>query len=388
MVSIVVNAAPVVDGQKSAEDLVENLPKDNKMRSLELNQDLFVALYGTELINKAGIMLELSQVVIATAQVLYHRFFRGIRLRKKSIEGYPPFHVAMACVYLGTKVEEEKRRHRDVLNVFDRIRKRDGNKALSVLDPYGKRYHRWKNGLLKLELIILCNLGYRLKFEHPHKFILNYINVLEADEKVAQKAWSYLNDSLRLPVVIDIKPEVLACSAIFLAARHLQVKLPDNPPWHLLFDVTREEIERVSNVIIELYRVPAQYFEKLHHTEPKSTTAPKKKRTVKKAKIRSKEKDLATTKNTVKESEAPRSSSELETRDRSSKKRKRSSSRSWSRSRRRSRSRSKARKQHRKLRRKRRRSRSKSRERRKPRKPEPAQKKEPNSEDDRSIKKG
>lgn len=332
-------------------------------KTLEWNQDLFVALYGTELINKAGIMLELSQVVIASAQVLYHRFFRGIRLKKRSIQEYHPFHVAMACVYLGTKVEEEKRGHRDVLNVFDRIDKKDTKKPLSVLDPFGKRYRRWKYSLLKLELIILCNLGYRLKFEHPHKFILNYINVLEADEKVAQKAWSYLNDSLRLPSTIDIKPEVLACSAIFLAARHLQVKLPDSPPWHLLFDVTREEIKQVSKVIMEIYKVPAYYFERQKQDSevPYIGLPTTKKRKAKKQKSRTEE-NASNLKNSpeIKEDEQTKSTSEDAWKQMLNKRR----SLSRSRDRRRSKSRSKDRRRPRKNRRKRRRSRSRERRKR------------------------
>lgn len=241
--------------------------KDKKEQSkttienaLELNRDLFVALYGCELINQAGIMLQTSQVVIATAQVVFHRFYKK---KKRSVKDFPPFHVAMACVYLATKVEEEKRRHRDILNVFDRLQKKRAGKVPNVLDPYGKRYSKWKNVMMKLELNILCDLGYILKVEHPHKFILNYINVLDAGEKVAQKAWSYLNDSLRIPKIIEIKPEVMACSAIFLAARKLQVKLPDNPAWYELFDATRDEIERVSRMICELYKVPKHHFEKL-----------------------------------------------------------------------------------------------------------------------------
>lgn len=227
---------------------------------LNLNRDLKVALFGCELINQAGIMLQVTQVVIATAQVLYHRFYRK---KKRTHKDFPPFHVGMACVYLATKVEEEKRRHRDILNVFDRLQKKRAGKPLNVLDPYGKRYSKWKNFMMKLELIILCDLGYMMKVDHPHKFILNYINVLEAGEKVAQKAWSYLNDSLRIPKVVEIKPEVMACSAIFLAARHLQVKLPDNPAWYSLFNATRKEIETVSRMIMELYKIPKIHFEKL-----------------------------------------------------------------------------------------------------------------------------
>jgi len=381
---------------------VPEKPKD----ILELNKELRMALYGTELINQAGIMLQLTQMAIATAQSFYHRFFRGLRRKRRSYKQYPPFLVAMTCVYLSSKVEEEKRRHRDVLNVFDRLQKKNAKKPLNVLDPYGRRYSKWKLFMMKLELIILCDLGYQLKLQSPHKFILNYISVLEADEKVAQKAWSYLNDSLRLPSIIEIRPEVLACAAIYLAAKYFQVSLPKDPPWHKLFDATREEIEYVSRMIMELYKIPQSCFqlqESDHIQDPdkgselldrfKLPVPPKKKKKVKKSKTRTKDKeDGASGKSSPtakKKSKYNHSSSE--TRPRSSKKKRESPrlSKSRSRSRRPSNSRSASRsgrkssKRHKKSRRKRReregsdvkktsvprekrrRSRSRSRERRK-----------------------
>jgi len=241
-------------------------PFKRKRGALEVNRELYVALYGAELINQAGIMLQLSQVVIATAQVIYHRFYRGINNKPRSVKEFPPFLVAMACMYLATKVEEEQRRHRDILNVFDRLQKKrlaGKGKPLNVLDPYGKRYSKWRGYLMKLELVILCDLGYMLKVEHPHKYILNYVNVLDAGAEVAQKAWSYLNDSLRLPQIIDIRPEVLACAAIFLAARHLQLKLPESPPWYHLFEAQKEDVEKTANMITALYTIPRHRFEKL-----------------------------------------------------------------------------------------------------------------------------
>lgn len=235
------------------------------VKALELNEQLFMALYGCELINQAGIMLQVSQVVIATAQVLFHKFYHK---KQRTMKEFPPFHLAMACIYLSTKVEEEKRRHRDILNVFDRLNKKrtlpEGARIM-VLDPHGRRYGQWKQQMMKFELLILSELGYMLSFEHPHKFILNYINVLEAGEEVAQKAWSYLNDLMRLPHILEWekKPEVLACSAIFLAARNLQHKLPDNPPWYELFEATKPEMEKVAMMIMELYEIPKLHFENL-----------------------------------------------------------------------------------------------------------------------------
>jgi len=377
---------------------VPEKPKD----ILELNRELKMALYGTELINQAGIMLQLSQIVIAAAQSFYHRFYRGLRGKRRSYKQYPPFLVAMTCVYLSSKVEEEKRRHRDVLNVFDRLQKKNANKPLNVLDPYSRRYSKWKLFMMKLELIILCDLGYQLKLKSPHKFILNYISVLRADDKVAQKAWSYLNDSLRLPAVIEVKPEVLACSAIYLAAKYFQISLPRDPPWHQLFDAQREDIEYVSRMIMELYKIPEHCFQKQEREQDpdkgselldrfKLPVPPKKKNKAKKSKTRTKNIDEgASAKPSPTETKKSKYNSSSEPRPRSSKKKRDSPrpSQSRSRSRRPSKSRSDSRsarkssRRHKKSRRKRReregsvkkngeirekrrRSRSRSRERRK-----------------------
>eukprot|EP00494_Astrolonche_serrata_P028446 UN28712 len=161
----------------------------------------------------------------------------------------------MGCLYLATKTEEEKRRHRDVLNVFDRLLTRNTRSSPVVLDPYGKRYQRWKRRLLEMELLLLKELGYHLDVVHPQKFILQFVLTLECEE-IAQKAWAFLNDSYRIPYILEFKPAVVACAAIFLAARVCGTKLPDNPPWWELFGTTYSELHKVAQMMHELYSLP------------------------------------------------------------------------------------------------------------------------------------
>ena len=55
-------------------------------------------------------------------------------------------------------------------------------------------------------------LGFILYCEHPHKFILNYVQLLttnnEVRNKLAQHAWNFINDSQRTNVCIKFAPEV------------------------------------------------------------------------------------------------------------------------------------------------------------------------------------
>ena len=65
----------------------------------------------------------------------------------------------------------------------------------------------------------------------------------ETNNKLAQHAWNFINDSQRTNVCIRFAPEVICCAAIWMAARVLQIKLPHE--WWLLFDATKEEIDAV-----------------------------------------------------------------------------------------------------------------------------------------------
>jgi len=78
---------------------------------------LRIALYGCELINKSGMMLHLTEISIATAQIFFQRFFQ----KKQNRTNFSAFFGAMTSIYLSTKVKEEKRRHRDILNVSSSI---------------------------------------------------------------------------------------------------------------------------------------------------------------------------------------------------------------------------------------------------------------------------
>lgn len=62
-----------------------------------------------------GVKLGMRSVPLATACVLYHRFCECV-----SIQAYEPYLVAMSCVYLAGKVEEQHIRTRDIINVSHR----------------------------------------------------------------------------------------------------------------------------------------------------------------------------------------------------------------------------------------------------------------------------
>ncbi|XP_047408423.1 cyclin-L2 isoform X3 [Sciurus carolinensis] len=229
---------------------------DDKLRftpsmssGLDTDTETGLRVVGCELIQAAGILLRLPQVAMATGQVLFQRFFYTKSFVKHSME-----HVSMACVHLASKIEEAPRRIRDVINVFHRLRHlREKKKPVPLL--LDQDYVNLKNQIIKAERRVLKELGFCVHVKHPHKIIVMYLQVLECErnQHLVQTAWNYMNDSLRTDVFVRFQPESIACACIYLAARTLEIPLPNRPHWFLLFGATEEEIQEICLKILQLY---------------------------------------------------------------------------------------------------------------------------------------
>ncbi|KAL7136780.1 hypothetical protein ABFS83_10G053600 [Erythranthe nasuta] len=212
-------------------------------------------IYGCDLIQECGILLKLPQAVMATGQVLFHRFYC-----KKSFVRFNVKRVAASCVWLASKLEESPRKARQVLIVFHRMECRRENLPIEHLDTFSKKYVDLKGDLIRTERHLLKEMGFICHVEHPHKFISNYLATLETPPELRQEAWNLANDSLRTTLCVRFRSEVVACGVVYAAARRFQVPLPENPPWWKAFDADKSGIDEVCRVLAHLYSLPkAQY---------------------------------------------------------------------------------------------------------------------------------
>ncbi|XP_078440037.1 arginine-rich cyclin 1 [Wolffia australiana] len=213
-------------------------------------------IYGCDLIQESGILLRLPQAVMATGQVLFHRFYC-----KKSFARFGVKRVAASCVWLASKLEECPRKAKHVIIVFHRMECRRENLPIEHFDVFSKKYAELKNDLIRTERHLLKEMGFICHVEHPHKFISNYLVTLGAPLELRQEAWNLANDSLRTTLCVRFKSEVVACGVVYAAARRFQIPLPESPPWWLVFDGDKSGIEEVCRVLAQLYSLPkAQYI--------------------------------------------------------------------------------------------------------------------------------
>ena len=57
-----------------------------------------------------------------------------------------------------------------------------------------QEYRNFKKELVDVERHLLREFGFILHVDHPHKFVLNYLNLLKAGPELKQEAWNLCND--------------------------------------------------------------------------------------------------------------------------------------------------------------------------------------------------
>eukprot|EP01025_Chloroclados_australasicus_P048400 TRINITY_DN5482_c0_g1_i1.p1 TRINITY_DN5482_c0_g1~~TRINITY_DN5482_c0_g1_i1.p1 ORF type:complete len:449 (-),score=50.58 TRINITY_DN5482_c0_g1_i1:402-1748(-) len=253
-----------VDNFYLTEDQLLSSPSRQDGISFEDEQQL--RMYACDLIQEVGILLLCPQQVLATAQVLLHRFYC-----KKSFKNYMVKHVAMGCLLLGSKLEEVHQDIRDICLVVHRVLSlRESITESSLLDLHSSKYVQLKSNIIKAERHILKNLQFIMHVDHPHKFTLTLLNVLflkNTQEALMQEAWNLANDSLRSTLCVRYKSNVVACGIIYLAARRYGVYLPDELEWWTLVGAQYADVMKVVDTLEELYTLKKPAYVAVYHGE-------------------------------------------------------------------------------------------------------------------------
>eukprot|EP01118_Nematostelium_gracile_P018400 TRINITY_DN8163_c0_g1_i1.p1 TRINITY_DN8163_c0_g1~~TRINITY_DN8163_c0_g1_i1.p1 ORF type:complete len:244 (+),score=51.58 TRINITY_DN8163_c0_g1_i1:26-757(+) len=195
---------------------------------------------GIRFIEELGIKMEAGRMPISTACILFHRFHQ-----KKPIKNEDIPLVGATCVYLATKLEEDPKRLRDIINTSYMMQY---NKQLMI----GTEYWKERDRVVEQELALLSTLAFDVTVELPYKYLLNYLKALNAKHALAQLSWNLLNDSFETTISLTWRPHVVAVSCIYLASKFLKLQL-DSSRWWETFDVSLEQINSISNTILELY---------------------------------------------------------------------------------------------------------------------------------------
>ncbi|BGP21000.1 hypothetical protein JCM10213_003235 [Rhodosporidiobolus nylandii] len=230
----------------------------------ELERDL--RAYGALLIQQAGVMLKAPQVVMATAQVLFQRFWFVTSLKHFGIRD-----IGMGALFLSSKLEEAPLRIRDIVNCFSYLSSLvsycstppypppSSYAAYTPMDYFATEFYDMKDAMVIAEMQILKRLGFQTQCGLPYGHLVNYLQVLElaGENELVRRCWGFCNDMLQTPAPALYPQSTLALSAIYLATRLSTppIALPLDPaPWWTLFDASEDDILDVTSMLLQLYK--------------------------------------------------------------------------------------------------------------------------------------
>ncbi|CDM36039.1 hypothetical protein DTO013E5_5529 [Penicillium roqueforti] len=241
------NALATPDQLSNSSSSIDNVPSD-----LETS----IRCAGAQLTQAAGVLLHLSQDIIAQAVVIFTRFWLGAD--GGSLRIYSVKDVSAAALYLTAKLSFQPTSPRSVLNVYTFLLSQDASPLWFVKQggapetpPSPETYILSEGGyqsarlvLLRTETSILRTLGFDTHVALPHTIALTYLQTLGVVKPaVARRVIQHLNAALLSPQLLYVthQPNALAVAAIYLASREEEVKLVDGEWWEV-FDVDREEL--------------------------------------------------------------------------------------------------------------------------------------------------
>ncbi|KAL9056103.1 MAG: hypothetical protein Q9162_003166 [Coniocarpon cinnabarinum] len=203
------------------------------------------------LIQAAGVLLGLSQDIIAQAIVIFTRFWIGadggsLRLesaevnnsaRNLSADPQTPRRLILVIKYLRTHPR-----------AFLFPSSPPSDEAAFDLSVTETEYQEGRSRCMRAETELLRIIGYDLHVCLAHTLCINYLQTLGAfhsneGPSVAVQAFAHLNSLLLSPQLVYLthQPTALATAAIYLASREVGLKLPELPWWEI-FDTGREEL--------------------------------------------------------------------------------------------------------------------------------------------------
>lgn len=192
---------------------------------LSFDLEMELRALGCQIIQQAGILLQLPQRTLAAAQVFYQRFWYS-----SSMCDFSADEIAIGCLLLSTKLEETPCSLRHLIGAFHYVNFHlNKSRRHSEYEPPSRdssALMALRDAAVVSEMQILKRLGFQVHVTLPYALLVNYLQVLsltdpklktrvrrhhgwhphvapmepvgnqqEETVSLAQCAWSFLNDA-------------------------------------------------------------------------------------------------------------------------------------------------------------------------------------------------
>lgn len=247
------------DGTSSEASLLQiNLHRDAVNPPVDYTKN-YSHFSGARFIIECGIKLKASVLTTAIAATYYHKFYKVATL-----EEYDPYLIGSTCIYLASKVEDDDIRVRDIINVGISCVRR-GEPPLSL-----DSYFSMRDSLIQAELLLMRVLGFKMKVDLPHKYLLHYLQSLKDwlgdetfnDLPVVHLAWTIIQDIYHSPLVLKYSPQLLSAAILNIVMQVYGIVVPgddemNDRSWFTVFhpDCTTQAVWDLTTKILIIYKV-------------------------------------------------------------------------------------------------------------------------------------
>lgn len=229
------------------EELIKYTP--SRFDGFSYEEEKSIRSKAINFISSMGASLRVVQVAIASASVLFHRFYM-----RRSLKDVHHYEVAAASLFLACKTEECSRHIEDVAKQAIRLcRKIDS----IDFERDSVELTKWRLTLISTEEKIISVCCFDIDIEHPYKQLLSYFRDLDCSDELQRASYAFVNDSYRTTLCLTHSPQVIAAAAIVVASKYVKQPLPtDQKPgknWWDIIGTNIKHIEESGHQILDLY---------------------------------------------------------------------------------------------------------------------------------------
>ncbi|KAJ2635792.1 hypothetical protein GGF40_003389 [Coemansia sp. RSA 1286] len=217
-------------------------------------------------LRKASSMLELPTSTWATGTVLFRRYCNYQSANKDKTDPLPSQISMMVCLYLATKVTEEPRKQRDIINIGYKI----ANPESTFLPITSTTLGALRTTMTQAELVMMRILGFEFNVELPHTWIASILYGMTWWERngeppedtelvdvrlknIAKCAWMMANFSVETGLVDQVPARILGAACISISIQRCKEKLPasDYDEWADIWAKTSGKKLRAVQELLE-----------------------------------------------------------------------------------------------------------------------------------------
>lgn len=137
--------------------------------------------------------------------------------------------------------------------------RRQPSELANPITETSKDFFTFKEKVFDYEMELLRVVAFNLQVEHPYKYLLSAVKSVGGSKHLAETAWNFINDSLKTPLCLQYKPQLIGAAILDLTAKALKVKLPGPPEkarWWFEeppYNARSEQIDDVCDQVLSLY---------------------------------------------------------------------------------------------------------------------------------------